>query len=382
MKKKILFFTLVLSCLTALPAAAQMFGDGFYRVQNYNTKRYITIVDNKSYTSKNSGQPELGALLTYSDPDYVRSTPSSIVYISSITADGAGYSCNIAGQGTSVYELVGEKINIAPSKSVSGTYRCYGSYKGNIIYLSDDNYGEPDPGWVESSSSPNKDWSVLPISSSTDNYAAVKPTVSAGGKNYANYFSGFGSKAVSAGVKFYYICSIEGGKALYKEITGTVPHTTPIIVECPSTNIADNKIEPVFTYDSNYSDNLLGGVFFHLTNFGQHHNIVSYDANTMRVLGVCSDGSVGFVTKSAADFEDGALPANSCYLKVPAGSPAELPLMSYESYVSGVKGVQVEDNKVDDITTLSGVTVRKKATSTAGLRPGVYIWNKKKIVVK
>ena len=182
-------------------------------------------------------------------------------------------------------------------------------------------------------------------------------------------------------MKFYYICSIEGGKALYKEITGTVPHTTPIIVECPSTNIADNKIEPVFTYDSNYSDNLLDGVFYHIKK-GKHDNLVAYDANTMRVLGVCSDGSVGFVTKSAADFDKGALPASSCYLKVPAGSPAELPLMSYESYVSGVKGVQVEDNKVDDITTLSGVTVRKKATSTAGLRPGVYIWNKKKIVVK
>ena len=381
MKKNILF-SLVLSCLTVLPAAAQMFGEGFYRVQNYNTKRYITIVDNKSYTVKNSGNPELGALLTYTDPDYVRSTPSSIVYISSIKPSGAGYSCNIAGQGTSVFDMLAETIYIAPNKSVSGLYRCYGSYKGNILYLADDNYGEPDPGWVETTSDANRDWLVLPVSASTDNFAAVKPTFSAGGKNYANQFSGFGSKAVSEGVKFYYICSIEGGKALYNEITGTVPHSTPIIVECPSTNIADNKIEPVFTYDSNYSDNLLGGVFFHLTNFGQHHNIVSYDANTMRVLGVCSDGSVGFVTKSAADFEDGALPANSCYLKVPAGSPAELPLMSYEAYVSGVKGVQVEDNKVDDITTLSGVTVRKKATSTAGLRPGVYIWNKKKIVVK
>ena len=379
MKKNILF-SLVLSCLTVLPAAAQMFGEGFYRVQNYNTKRYITIVDNKSYTVKNSGNPELGALLSYGDIDYVRSTPSTIVYINDIGPDGAGYSCNIWGQGTSVFELAGMKINVAPSKSVSNAYRCYGSYKGNIIYLSDED-DIYDPGGIMSTQKVNLDWYVIPISSASDNYTTVKPTVSAGGKNYANYFSGFGSKAVSAGVKFYYICSIEGGKALYKEITGTVPHSTPIIVECPSTNLADNKIEPVFTYDSNYSDNLLDGVFYHIKK-GKHNNLVAYDANTMRVLGVCSDGSVGFVTKSAADFDKGALPANSCYLKVPAGSPAELPLMSYESYVSGVKGVQVEDNKVDDITTLSGVTVRKKATSTAGLRPGVYIWNKKKIVVK
>ena len=379
MKKNILF-SLVLSCLTVLPAAAQIFGEGFYRIQNVGTKRYIGIVDNASYTQTNAGNPELGALLSYGDLDYVRSTPSTIVYINDITPDGAGYSCNIWAQGTSVYELAGMKINVAPSKSVANSYRCYGSYKGNIIYLSDED-DIYDPGMIMSTQKVNLDWYVVPISSGTDNYTTVNPSVSAGGKNYANYFSGFGSKAVSEGVKFYYICSIEGGKALYKEITGTVPHTTPIIVECPSTNIADNKIEPVFTYDSNYSDNLLDGVFYHIKK-GKHDNLVAYDANTMRVLGVCSDGSVGFVTKSAADFDKGALPANSCYLKVPAGSPAELPLMSYEAYVSGVKGVQVEDNKVDDITTLSGVTVRKKATSTAGLRPGVYIWNKKKIVVK
>ena len=42
----------------------------------------------------------------------------------------------------------------------------------------------------------------------------------------------------------------------------------------------------------------------------------------------------------------------------------------------------MDENPVSDINTLSGVTVRKKATSTKGLRPGVYIWNKKKIVVK
>ena len=77
-----------------------------------------------------------------------------------------------------------------------------------------------------------------------------------------------------------------------------------------------------------------------------------------------------------------SLPANTAYLQVSAGSPAELPLITYEEYTAGIDGVSMDENPVSDITTLSGVTVRKKATSTEGLRPGVYIWNKKKVVVK
>ena len=75
-----------------------------------------------------------------------------------------------------------------------------------------------------------------------------------------------------------------------------------------------------------------------------------------------------------------AIPANTAYLVVPEGSPEEMPLMTYEEYAAGIEGVTIDGNVASDITTLSGMTVRKKATSTEGLRPGVYIWNKKKIV--
>ena len=111
----------------------------------------------------------------------------------------------------------------------------------------------------------------------------------------------------------------------------------------------------------------------------------------MRVLGVCGDGRVGFVKRPKSDLmckytmfqpEVSAIPANTAYLKVTPGTPDELPLITAEEYAAGIDGVKVDGNFASDILTLSGVTVRKKATSTAGLRPGVYIWNKKKIVVK
>ena len=78
----------------------------------------------------------------------------------------------------------------------------------------------------------------------------------------------------------------------------------------------------------------------------------------------------------------GAIPPNTAYLKVPAGSPDELPLITAEDYYAGISGVTIDGNDASDIITLSGMTVRKKATTTEGLRPGVYIWNKKKVVVK
>ena len=57
-----------------------------------------------------------------------------------------------------------------------------------------------------------------------------------------------------------------------------------------------------------------------------------------------------------------------------------------------VEAVLGEDTSVDsitdnnqtssDIVTLTGIVVRKNATTTQGLRPGVYLWKNRKVVVK
>ena len=158
-------------------------------------------------------------------------------------------------------------------------------------------------------------------------------------------------------------------------------------------NSADNKLDIANNSATLPSDNKLSGVYFCIDN-GQsfHRDFVKYDPATMRVLGVCSDGRPGFVKKAVSDFTvpddfwtfmaEGAIPANTAYLKVEAGTPDELPLITAEEYAAGIEGVTIDGNVASDITTLSGMTVRKKATSTEGLRPGVYIWNKKKIVCK
>ena len=115
--------------------------------------------------------------------------------------------------------------------------------------------------------------------------------------------------------------------------------------------------------------------------YKSHNNRVLNDPNTMRVLGVCSNGKPGFVKKTTSQLL--AMPANTAYLVVPQGTEDELPLMYYEDFVAaGINGVTMNGTSVSDVRTLSGVTVRKNATTTEGLPSGVYIWNKKKITVK
>ena len=49
---------------------------------------------------------------------------------------------------------------------------------------------------------------------------------------------------------------------------------------------------------------------------------------------------------------------------------------------TSVETIYGDNTSSSDIMTLSGVVVRKNATTTKGLRPGVYLWKKRKVVVE
>ena len=60
---------------------AQWTQNGYYRVLNQSTERYITIRDNYAKVSTVSTSVDLGALQTLKKFDNVVSDPSSIIYI-------------------------------------------------------------------------------------------------------------------------------------------------------------------------------------------------------------------------------------------------------------------------------------------------------------
>ena len=74
--KKILLLAVAALSLTQ-SAMAQLTDDGFYRVQNYTTNRYISIIDNKSYTQTMTTTPDLLALQTMLTLDKVLTDPST-----------------------------------------------------------------------------------------------------------------------------------------------------------------------------------------------------------------------------------------------------------------------------------------------------------------
>ena len=387
-----------MSLFMSTAAFAQLEGNGYYRVKNTLSNRYVSILHNKSNTEVMSGKAELGALRSFVSWDKVCSDPSTIVYFDKTgTGTVANKPCkffNLCGQGTSTMDIINFSLGVMDMGS--NKYRCFARESGTIFYLGDEDSYTDGVGYLTSNgNSSNSNWNILPVTSTEDYYFGVKPTVEAEGKYYATMFAVFGfSPAASAtGMKVYYVDKIWNGNVIIREIEGDVPAATPVIFLCPSASPSGNRLDIAKNSATLPSENLLSGVYFCInTGESYHKDWVSYDPKTMRLLGVCSDGRPGFVTKGESDFSKDypfqpkasymAIPANTAYLVVPEGSPEEMPLMTYEEYAAGIEGVTIDGNVASDITTLSGMTVRKKATSTEGLRPGVYIWNKKKIVCK
>ena len=126
--KKIL--STVLISLVAITSFAQLQGSGFYRVRNYRTKRYISVIDNKGSLDKASTNADVGAIQTIKYFERVATDPGSVVYFKQM-----GSEWDLEGQGTSVYNII--NITVQLEKRDNGCYRAYKSMNGLTRYLFD-----------------------------------------------------------------------------------------------------------------------------------------------------------------------------------------------------------------------------------------------------
>jgi hypothetical protein len=96
----------------------------------------------------------------------------------------------------------------------------------------------------------------------------------------------------------------------------------------------------------------------------------------MRTIGE-EGGKLVFKKASSSDLTDGAYCVhNKCYLMDLPSSCADV---MYEGSGTGIQSVMKNSKQADDaIYTLSGVRLQKGVTP----RPGVYVQNGKKIVIK
>lgn len=388
MKKRL--FLLLLGCATMLGAQAQLSGAGYYRVKNVSSGRYMSLSDDHSRgVDFNSCTADCGAMQTSKIMDNIYSDPGSIFYLDHI--DGVSY--NVVGQGTSLHDIINYYIYISP---VGSYYKIYQEQKGQRVTLSDFDDVEEDESYVATTGGKTT-WYITPLNT-TDNYIGVKPTISVGDKHYAAVFAGY-PYTLGTGMKAYYINEVieNEGVVIIKELTGTIPAKTPVLIECSSTDISKNQITPVLNSDAVPSDNLAMGVYFCLGDrWSAHYNSTKFDPSTMRVLSLNTYGNLA-VSTSTQNLKtvmieprgaDGkhltvtAIPANSWYIPVSSSAPSELKLVTAEQYATGIKDITVKPASLYNVYTLEGVQIKKNATSISDLHPGIYIINGKKVVIK
>lgn len=388
MKKRL--FLLLLGCATMLGAQAQLNGAGYYRVKNVSTGRYMSLSDNHSRgVDFNSCTADCGAMQTSKIMDNIYSDPGSIFYLDHIS----GVSYNVVGQGTSLHDIINYYIYISP---VGSYYKIYQEQKGQRITLSDFDDVEENESYVATLGGKTT-WYITPLNT-TDNYIGVKPTISVGDKHYAAVFAGY-PYTLGTGMKAYYINKVieNEGVVIIKELTGTIPANTPVLIECSSTDISKNQITPVLNSDAVPSDNLAIGVYFCLGDrWSAHYNSTKFDPSTMRVLSLNTYGNLA-VSTSTQNLKtvmieprgaDGkhltvtAIPANSWYIPVSSSAPSELKLVTAEQYATGIKDITVKPASLYNVYTLEGVQIKKNATSISDLHQGIYIINGKKVIIK
>lgn len=373
-----------------LGAQAQLSGAGYYRVKNVSTGRYMSLSDDHSRgVDFNSCTADCGAMQTSKIMDNIYSDPGSIFYLDHI--DGVSY--NVVGQGTSLHDIINYYIYISP---VGSYYKIYQEQKGQRVTLSDFDDVEEDESYVATTGGKTT-WYITPLNA-TDNYIGVKPTISVGDKHYAAVFAGY-PYTLGTGMKAYYINKVieNEGVVIIKELTGTIPAKTPVLIECSSTDISKNQITPVLNSDAVPSDNLAMGVYFCLGDrWSAHYNSTKFDPSTMRVLSLNTYGNLA-VSTSTQNLKtvmieprgaDGkhltvtAIPANSWYIPVSSSAPSELKLVTAEQYATGIKDITVKPASLYNVYTLEGVQIKKNATSISDLHQGIYIINGKKVVIK
>lgn len=373
-----------------LGAQAQLNGAGYYRVKNVTSGRYMSLSDNQSRgVDFNSCTADCGAMQTSKIMDNIYSDPGSIFYLDHIS----GVSYNVVGQGTSLHDIINYYIYISP---VGSYYKIYQEQKGQRITLSDFDDVEEDESYVATTGGKTT-WYITPLNT-TDNYIGVKPTISVGDKHYAAVFTGY-PYTLGAGMKAYYINKVieEEGVVIIKELTGTIPAKTPVLIECSSTDISKNQITPVLNSVAVPSDNVAKGVYFCLGDrWSAHYNSTKFDPSTMRVLSLNTYGNLA-VSTSTQNLKtvmieprgaDGkhltvtAIPANSWYIPVSSSAPSEMKMVTAEQYATGIKDITVKPASLYNVYTLEGVQIKKNATSISDLHPGIYIINGKKVVIK
>ena len=383
MNKTIITSIVLASLATSAFAGDPPVSDGYYRIVNHKTNRYIYVYDNTGKINLAAGTADAGALDLWKDFNRTISDPGSVLYAHYMGQnENGGHSYNVEAQGTSVFDIIGHFVSVY--RMPSGSANIYASYGGITKYMDDEETNlSLDHGAVGFNRSGDyRLWDESPIDANTDNYFGLAPTLEANGKYYQPFYAAFPFNFASDGMRAFYISKFDAtfNVAVISEISGNVPGATPIIVECSSNAATDNRLNLLYNQDLPIQGNQLAGVYFcNKMRPNSNDAITPYNAETMRVLTTDAQGNLVF---AKADLDN--LPANQSYLPVPAGTADAVTIMTeeeYTKYVAGIHNIVADGENVSPVYSVSGAVVLSDSRSLSELPAGIYIVGGKKVVI-
>lgn len=339
-----------------VPSSDVELQEGFYRVKNIGSERYVHVTDKVGHY--NSSSYDLDAIVLRKDINSSTiSDPASIIYVSS-----KGYGkYDFRSQGISLYQLTGQYATIYPTK---GYYRVGASKDNTFVHYLIDYNADPSNEYSSVNTNIQKNtsttinkfeyflWDAIPVDDES-NYFGIKPSVTIDSKHYAPFYAGFGFEAPS-NVEVFYISKMNEseGKVCLKKIVGDIPSHTPVIFASSSSSPSDNRLS-LKNDDSNLnlgdSRNFLEGNMFSFDNSTipgkntDHNSRVSYNPETMRVLGI-NNNKLAFIRKSSDELP--YLLANQSYLVVSPNAPNVIYVESEETYNGNTSGGSNTNNPI------------------------------------
>ncbi len=424
MKKLFTFITLAFA--GAISAFSQP-AEGYYRVKNAQTNRYVSIINDK-IDNANRGSLERGGsgnvfALRMKDQSEVISDPGSIIYLS--PASEKEYI--LEGQGMNTYKMTNLYLTIftgtekradgiAIGSTLSGAYWMHGTASGvrrymfdtvtkvDIDYNWDTNkvkgYSCMEAAGVSKGLDAKANWYFNPIDNVTE-YLGLTPEVEADGKYYTTIYCSFPIK-VGEGMKVWTIKEYTKNNNLAEAAQivevedGIVPANTAVIIECKSKDPADNKVTLLtaaevsgkklttvlegryFSYIPRTSDGLGEN-----TNMAKLKDALPYTAAQMRVLGSVN-GKLALVKPSENGKDKQLVVTKSNKYMLPNKAFlwfANLPdVITLTTEALSIRTVGQEKAQNTDIYNLQGQKVADKGTSVDELPRGLYIINGKKVI--
>ena len=418
MKRAIL--TSIIATMAFSLFAQQYSGPGFYRLKNRGEAgRYISIENDKvseeskkvSFSGGKSVSAAIESLKTVKNKDYV---PGTIMFVTGQASD-----LTLEAQGENTADLLDKLDKSGYKLKANSQGELNTTYSGYQIDLIDFGYDYPVKkdgfcavatlNFIRTNDIKSYAlWDFIKIDNENE-YFGIYPNenIKVGDKYYTTIFTTFAFK-LREGMKAYYINQhtydtnhVQEPIAELKEISdGIIPAATPVIIECASSFVSDNKVTLLIEDHSPITGNELKGRVFCFVpepTWDQDlKNALTFNEKTMRVLGV-KDGKLAMVADNnnalkiitnSSGVKEKYMPANKAYLPISSSDAAvtangiKLLLPDEYAVATSISKVVNEEMPVKEgIYTLTGVKV-KEGNNTKELPTGMYIINGKKIIIR